>query len=68
MKILNPVNGFMRLETGEHTLLCDAWLKEGIFDGAGVPYPAVRDAATLLAGATHCFISHIPSCAKTRPF
>ena len=59
MKILNPVNGFVRMETGEHALLCDPWLKEGIFDGAWVPYPAVRDSASLLAGATHCFISHI---------
>ena len=59
MKILNPVNGLVRLETGAHALLCDTWLKEGIFDGAWVPYPAVRNSATLLAGATHCFISHI---------
>ena len=56
---MNPVNGFVRLETDEHVILCDAWLQEGIFDGAWVPHPPVRDANALLTGATHCFISHI---------
>ncbi len=59
MRVLNPLNGFVRLEAGEHVLLCDAWLTEGIFDGAWVPYPPIHDPAALLTGATHCFISHI---------
>ncbi len=39
MRITNPVNGFGRLETGEHVILCDAWLADGIFDGSWSPTP-----------------------------
>ncbi len=59
MKITNPVNGCVRLEARDHVILCDPWLKPGIFDGAWAPYPPVRDMAAVLTGATHCFISHI---------
>ena len=44
MKIMNPVDGCVRLETREHVILCDAWLKPGIFDGAWAPYPTRRSA------------------------
>jgi len=56
---MNPVNGFVRLETGQHVVLCDAWLTDGIFDGSWTAYPPLRDTAGHLAGVTHCFISHI---------
>ena len=59
MRIMNPVNGFVRLETGEHVILCDAWLADGIFDGSWRPYPPLRDTEAHLKGVTHCFISHI---------
>ena len=59
VEIRNFLNGFVRLETGRHIILCDVWLEDGIFDNSWVAYPRVRDKCSPIAGATHCFISHI---------
>ncbi len=59
MKIQNPTNGFVRVESNDYVLVCDPWLSKGIFDGAWMPYPAIVDEGALLDGVTHSFISHI---------
>jgi len=59
LEIRNPTNGFVRLEAGPYVVLCDVWLRGGIFDGGWFPYPPLRASESHLAGATHCFISHI---------
>ncbi len=59
MKIQNPTNGFVRVESNDYVLVCDPWLSKGIFDGAWMPYPATVDEGALLDGVTHSFISHI---------
>ncbi len=59
VELRNFLNGFVRLETGRHIILCDVWLEDGIFDNSWVAYPRVRDKCSPIAGATHCFISHI---------
>ncbi len=33
MKIQNPTNGFVRVESNDYVLVCDPWLSKGIFDG-----------------------------------
>ena len=59
MRVQNPTNGFVRVESSNYVIVCDPWLGKGIFDGSWVPYPAIVDEESLLDGVTHCFVSHI---------
>ncbi len=59
MRIANPTNGFVRLESHPYVVLTDVWLTEGIYDGAWHTFPPLTKRHEHLGGATHCFISHI---------
>ena len=60
MKIWNPCNAFLRIESGDTVLLCDPWLTDGIYEGGwGIYPPLTKPKTEYLNGATHVFISHI---------
>ena len=60
MKLRNIANAFVRVESDGIVLLIDPWINPA-FEGTIIPYPPIVDAPGSIAGATHCFLSHIHS-------
>ena len=59
MKIKNIHNAFTIVESDSNKIVCDPWIKDGIFDGGWGIFPPVENIEKYLDGTTHCFISHI---------
>lgn len=60
IRLMNPTNAFLRIETGPHVILVDPWLSPRIYDGGWTQYPPLDpNPARHLVGGTHLLITHI---------
>lgn len=59
LKLQNPSNACVRIETEDCIMLCDPWFTRGIFEGGWDNYPPVTEPEKIIKDVTHLFISHI---------